>query len=173
MHRLGTRWSDDQEVRWRRVQSAPCTRRRGVQVSWLSLETKVDDLSVVWCQNHWDGLLVIWPQNHCDGFFRFGLKIGGDGFSWFGLKTGGFGFPGSGLKTGSYSLVIWALKSAQQFLSLGLKTKQVFVCRLRHKIDGRMKMAWGMRQNLVACFAWNQVGLGFFSLPSRLAETQR
>jgi hypothetical protein len=54
--------------------------KREMRVSWLSLKTKVDSLSMVW------------PQNHLDGFLRFGLKIGGDGFSWFGLKTGGSGF---------------------------------------------------------------------------------
>jgi hypothetical protein len=35
----------------------------------LSLKTKVD------------GLSMILPQNHWDGFFRFDLKIGGYGFS--------------------------------------------------------------------------------------------
>jgi hypothetical protein len=65
----------------------------------LSLKTKVN------------GLSVIWPQNHYDDIFRFDLKIGGNGFSWFGLKTGGFEFPGLGLKTGSYGLVIWTSKS--------------------------------------------------------------
>jgi hypothetical protein len=43
-------------------------------VLWLSLKTKVDDLSVVWPQNHCDGLLVVWPENHSDGFSRFDLK---------------------------------------------------------------------------------------------------
>jgi hypothetical protein len=37
------------------VRSIPCTWRRGARVSWLSLKTKVDGLSVVWPQNHWDG----------------------------------------------------------------------------------------------------------------------
>jgi hypothetical protein len=32
-HRSGTRWSDDQEVGWHRVWSAPCTWRRGARVS--------------------------------------------------------------------------------------------------------------------------------------------
>jgi hypothetical protein len=66
-HRLGTRWPSDREVRWRRVRSTPCTWRRGARVFWLSLETKVDGLSVVWPQNHWDDLSVVWPKNHCDG----------------------------------------------------------------------------------------------------------
>jgi hypothetical protein len=39
-----------------------------VQVSWLSLKTKVDGLSVVCHQIHWDS------------FSRFGLKTGGDSF---------------------------------------------------------------------------------------------
>jgi hypothetical protein len=45
-------------------------------------------------------------------------------------NQGGGGFPGLCLKTGSYSLVIWALKSPQRFLGLGLKTKWASVCRL-------------------------------------------
>jgi hypothetical protein len=61
---------------------------------WLRLKTKVDSLSKVWPQNHWDGLLVVWPQIHChglsvvwpqnhwDGFLQFGLKTGGDCFLW-------------------------------------------------------------------------------------------
>jgi hypothetical protein len=90
---------------------------------------------------------VVCPRNHSDGFLQFGLKTGGDGFFQFGLKTdGGFlvepqnqsggRFPGLGLKTGSSGLVIWGSKSLRLFLSLGLKTKHVSVCRLRHKIDG-------------------------------------
>jgi hypothetical protein len=50
-HRSGTRWSGDREVGLRRVRSAPCTWRRGARVSWLSLKTKVDSLSVVELQN--------------------------------------------------------------------------------------------------------------------------
>jgi hypothetical protein len=55
--------------------------RQGARVSYLSLKTKVNGLSVVWPQNHWDGFLL------------FGLKTVGAGFSRFGLKTGGSGFP--------------------------------------------------------------------------------
>jgi hypothetical protein len=43
-HRSGTRWPGDREVWWRRVRSAPCMWRRGAQVSWLSLKTKVGGL---------------------------------------------------------------------------------------------------------------------------------
>jgi hypothetical protein len=86
------------------VRSAPYTSRRGARVSWLSLKTKVDDLSMVWPQNHWDGLSVVWPQNHKDSFSRFGIK------------PGGFGFPGLDLKTGSYGLVTLVSKSPRRFL---------------------------------------------------------
>jgi hypothetical protein len=54
-------------------------------------------------------------------------------------NQGGGAFFGLGLKTGSYGLVIWTSKSSRIFLSLGLKTKKLLVCRLRHKIDGRMR----------------------------------
>jgi hypothetical protein len=53
-------------------------------------------------------------------------------------NQGGRGFFGLVLKTGSYGLVIWVSKSSQRFLDLGLKTKRNMVCRLRHKINGRM-----------------------------------
>jgi hypothetical protein len=59
------------------VLSVLCTWRREARVSLLSLKTKVD------------GLSVVWPQNHWDGFLRFDLKTGGDGFSLFDLKIGG------------------------------------------------------------------------------------
>jgi hypothetical protein len=75
-----------------------------------------------------------------------------------------------GLKTDSYSLVIWASKSPRQILGLDLKTKRATIYRLYHKTDGRIKMTWGTHQDLAACFAWEQVGLGFPSLASRLAE---
>jgi hypothetical protein len=51
-HRSDTWWPGDREVGWRRVRSAPCTWRRGAWVSWLSVKTKVDCLSVAWPQNH-------------------------------------------------------------------------------------------------------------------------
>jgi hypothetical protein len=47
-HRSGTRWPGDREVGWRCVRYAPCTWRRETWVSWLSLKTKIDSLSVVW-----------------------------------------------------------------------------------------------------------------------------
>jgi hypothetical protein len=78
-------------------------------------------------------------------------------------NQGGGGFPGLGLKTGSSSLVIWASKSLRRFLSLGLKTKQTSVCRLRHKTNGG-RLAWDTRRDLATCLAWKQVWLGFSNL---------
>jgi hypothetical protein len=75
-HRLGTRWPGDREVRWRRVRSTPCTWRRGARVSWLSLKTKVNGLSVVWPQNHWDGFSLVCAS-----------KPMATVCEWFGLKT--------------------------------------------------------------------------------------
>jgi hypothetical protein len=47
-------------------------------------------------------------------------------------------FPVSGLKTESCGLVIGTSKSPRRFLGLGLKIKQAMVCRLHHKINGRV-----------------------------------
>jgi hypothetical protein len=59
-------------------------------------------------------------------------------------NQGGGGFPGLDLKTVSFGLVIYASKSPRRFLSLGLKTKWVSVCRLCYKTDGGMS-AWNTR----------------------------
>jgi hypothetical protein len=111
----GTRWLGDKEVGWRCVRSTPCTWRRGARVSWLSLKTKVDGLSVIWLQNHLDGFLRFVLKTGGDGIFRFSLKTGGDDFLIDPQNQGGGGFPG-----------------------LGLKTKQTLVYRLRYKTDGRI-----------------------------------
>jgi hypothetical protein len=78
-------------------------------------------------------------------------------------NQGDGGFPGLSLKTGSFGLVIWASKSPRRFLGLGLKTKQVSVCRLHHKTDGG-RSARNTRRDLAACLEWKQVWLGFPSL---------
>jgi hypothetical protein len=78
-------------------------------------------------------------------------------------KQCGGGFLGLSLKTSSSGMVIWASKSPQRFLGLGLKTKQALVCRLRHKTDGG-RLAWDTHRDLAACLAWKQVWLGFPSL---------
>jgi hypothetical protein len=59
-------------------------------------------------------------------------------------NQGGGGFPGLGLKTGISGLVIWSSKLPRWFLSLGLKTKQALVCRLRHKTNGG-RSTWDTR----------------------------
>jgi hypothetical protein len=59
-------------------------------------------------------------------------------------NQGGGGFPDLGLKTGISGLVIWSSKLPRWFLSLGLKTKQALVCRLRHKTDGG-RSTWDTR----------------------------
>jgi hypothetical protein len=78
-------------------------------------------------------------------------------------NQGGGGFNGLGLKIGSFGLVIWASKSPRRFLGLGLKTMCVSVCRLRRKTD-EGRSARDTRRDLVACFTWKQVWLGFPSL---------
>jgi hypothetical protein len=109
LHRLDTQWPDDWEVKWWCVRSAPCTKRWGAQVFWLSLKTKVE------------GLSLVWPQNHWDGFLWFGLKTGDDGFLRFGLKTGGSSFSVLASKLAAMvwwfvhqnhhdSFLVWALK---------------------------------------------------------------
>jgi hypothetical protein len=78
-------------------------------------------------------------------------------------NQGDEGFPGLGLKTGRSGLVICATKLPRWFLGLGLKIKQVLVCRLRRKTDGG-RSAWDTHRDLPTCFAWKQVWLGFPSL---------
>jgi hypothetical protein len=78
-------------------------------------------------------------------------------------NQGGGRFLDFGLKTNSYGLVIWASKSPLWFFGLGIKTKRTSVCQLHHKTDG-WRLTRDTRQDLVACFTWKQVWLGFFSL---------
>jgi hypothetical protein len=88
----GTQWPGDREVRWHCVWSAPYTWRRWMRVSWLSLKTKVN------------GLSLVWRQNHRDNFLWFDLKTSGDGFLWFDLKTGGSSFP---VRTSKLAAMVW------------------------------------------------------------------
>jgi hypothetical protein len=78
-------------------------------------------------------------------------------------NQGGGGFLVLGLKTDIFGLVIWVSKSLRRFLGLGIKTKWASVYRLRHKTDGG-RSAWDTHRDLVTCFAWKQVWIGFFSL---------
>jgi hypothetical protein len=92
-HRSGTRWSGGKEVGCHRVRSAPGTWRLGARVSWLSLKIKVNGLSVLWPQNHWDGFSSVWASKPIATVCEwFGLKTCCNDFRWFGLKTSGDGF---------------------------------------------------------------------------------
>jgi hypothetical protein len=109
------------------VWSAPCKRRRGARVSWLSLKTKVDGLSVMWRQNHWGGLSELKTTRTI--FSNLASKPEPTVFSGLASKPvamvsssltskpvvgflvdpqnyGGGGFSGLGLKTSSYGSVI-------------------------------------------------------------------
>jgi hypothetical protein len=83
----------------------------------LSLKTKVDGLSVIWPQNHWDDFSSVWASKPmvtvCEWF---GLKTCYDDFRWFGLKTSGDGFLQFGLKTGCDSFSRFGLKTDGRFL---------------------------------------------------------
>jgi hypothetical protein len=98
-HKLGTQWSDDQEVGWRYVWSTLYTwRRREARVFWFSLKTDGDGLSVVWPQNQYGGFLIwaskprsmVWwfvPQNHRDDLLVWVSKLNGKRFVGLCLKT--------------------------------------------------------------------------------------
>jgi uncharacterized membrane protein len=58
-----------------------------VRVSWLSLKTNVNGLSVVWPQNHWDGFSSDWASKPIETVCE-----------WFGLKTTWMFFTGSASK---------------------------------------------------------------------------
>jgi hypothetical protein len=83
-----------------------------------------------------------------------------DGFLVEPQNQGGGGFPSLGLKTGIFGLVIWSSKSPRWFLGFDIKTKQASVYRLRHKTNGG-RLAWDTHRDLLACFTWKQVWLGF------------
>jgi hypothetical protein len=113
----------------------------------LSLKTKVDGLSVIWNQNHWDGFSSGWASKPMATVCEwFDLKTTGTiffsltsklvttvssgltsksvvGFLVEPQSQGGGGFPGLGLKTGSFGVVIWASKSPRRCLGLCLKIK--------------------------------------------------
>jgi hypothetical protein len=106
---------------------------------------------------------VVWPQNHSDGFSGLVSKpvatVSGGlaskpvvSFLVEPQNHGGGWFPDLGLKTGNFGLVIWASKSTQLFLDLGLKIKRASVCLLCHKTV-RGRLARDTRRDLAACFA--------------------
>jgi hypothetical protein len=119
--------------------------------------------SLVWPQNQWQWFSPVWPQNWWRRFLPVLASEPAVGFLVEHQNQGGGGFSSLGLKTGMSGLVIWASKSPRRFLSLGLKTKWISVCRLCHKTD-RGRSAWDTRRDVAACFIWKQVWLGFSSL---------
>jgi hypothetical protein len=82
-------------------------------------------------------------------------------------KTQVDGFPSFMPQKWQIQLGDLATKSPCRFLSLSLKIKWVTVYQLRHKIDGRIKMAQDTSRDLATCFV-KQVRVGVFSLASRL-----
>jgi hypothetical protein len=125
----------------------------------------------------------------------FDLKTTGTVSQWFDLKTTGTVFSGlaskpvvtvfSGLTSKPMAMVSSGLDSKPvlgflvepqnqgggMFPDLCLKIKQALVCRLRHKTNvGRS--AGDTCRDLMACFMWKQVWLGFFSLASRMVAVR-
>jgi hypothetical protein len=91
------------------VRSASCTWRRGAQISWLSLKTKVDDLSVVWPQNHWDR------------FFDLGSKLVATVFSGLASKPVAMVSPSLALKPVARVSCFGPQNRQLRFGNLGLK----------------------------------------------------
>jgi hypothetical protein len=149
-HKSDTWWPGDREVGWCRVRSASCTWRRGARVSWLSLKTKVDG-----CE--WFGLKT--TRTIFAGLAsKPVVTVFGGLASKPAVTDSRFGPQNRRLRFGDLGS-----KSPRRFLGLGLKTKQASVCRLRHKTD-EGRSARDTHRDLVACFAWKQVWLGFLSL---------
>jgi hypothetical protein len=130
-HRSGTRWSGNQEVRWRSVWSVAHTWRRGARVSWLSLKTKVDglaskpvamvsrDLASKPAATVFYGLtskpvVMVFSSLASKLVATVSPGLASKpvvGFLVEPQNQGGGGFLGLGLKTSSSSLVIWTSKS--------------------------------------------------------------
>jgi hypothetical protein len=89
---------------------------------------------------------LVWPQNRLLRVFRFGPQNQQVRFGDYGPKI--------------TVMVSWF--EPQNHASYGLSVVP--------QNQWRMKMAWDMHRDLVACFAWKQVGLAFPSLASRLAD---
>jgi hypothetical protein len=89
----------------------------------VDLKTKVNDLSVVWPQNHWDG------------FLQFSLKTGGDGFC--------------GLASKPVATVSWLSFKPRwwRFSQFGPQNWRLRFCDLGHKIT--VTISWFGPQNHV------------------------
>jgi hypothetical protein len=161
-HMSGTQWPNDREVVWCCVRSAPYIWRWESRVSWSSLKTRVNSLSVVWTQNHWDS------------FLRFDIKTSGDVFSRFNLKIGGGGFSVYALKP---VVLVWSFEPQNQcdgFLVCTSKPHGLWFVGCSIKIDGRMKTVRDTRRDLTTCFTWKQASrASVSSLGSRLVVPWR
>jgi hypothetical protein len=115
-HMSGTRWLDGREVGMTLCAICTVHKEARARISWFSPKTKVY------------------------------------GFSWFDLKT--VGYSSCGLASKPLARVFWfepqnrqlrfgdlAHKITTTVFSLCLKIKWAMVYRLRHKTDGKMKMA--------------------------------
>jgi hypothetical protein len=148
-HKSGSRWPNNREVRWLHVRFVSYTWRRWeAQVSWFSLKTGGDGLSVVWPQNHCDSFLIwaskqrstVWwfgHQNYCDGFLVWISK----------LRSMVWWFEPQNYRD---SFLVWASKLMSEWRR----------CEDTH---------W----HSAACFVVKQVGLGFSSFASKLVKEWR
>jgi hypothetical protein len=123
--------------RWRRFLAVwPQNLLRRFSLVWPQNQWR--RISPVWPQNWWLRFSPVWPQNWWRWFFPVWPQYRRS-VSWLSLKTKVVeGFPVWASKPAT---LVWPSKSPQRFLGLGLKTKQVSVCRLCHKTDGG-RLAW-------------------------------
>jgi hypothetical protein len=157
-HRLDTRWPGDRKVECYRVRSALCTWRREAQVSWLSLKTKVDGLSVVWPQKPLGWFSPVCPQNRWRQFLGWASKPMWWRVSRFGPQNWQLRFVDLGLKITAMIFLFEPQNQAYFGLSVALQNQL------------EDATTWDTRRDLVAYFAWKQVWLGFPSLALRLVD---
>jgi hypothetical protein len=119
----------------------------------VDLKTKVNDLSVVWPQNHWDG------------FLQFSLKTGGDGFC--------------GLASKPVATVSWLSFKPRwwRFSQFGPQNWRLRFCDLGHKIT--VTISWFGPQNHVGFGLsvapqnqWMKVDAGHASRSSSLLHVE-
>jgi hypothetical protein len=137
-------------------------RRRGVQVSWFGLKTKVDNLSVLWPQNLCDGfpiwaskpIATIWwfgPQNHHDGFLVWSSKPCRLWFIGCPSKPMG-GQRWRGTRVASSSLLCLKASRARVFqfcLKTGRGATMDGACGIIMKVTWKWSKRWSVR--------WRQV----------------
>jgi hypothetical protein len=110
----------------------------------LSLKTKVDGLSVVWPQNHWDGFFGLASKPVATvSWLSFKTKVV-KGFR-FGLQNRQLRFGDLGIKI--ITTVFWFVPQNQAGLGLSVAPQNRW----------EDTMVWDTRRDLAACFAWKQV----------------